>query len=67
MGKPASIPALPPLWVLLFVASAVLFLGGAAIFWGAGASSKALAGLAGALASVVMIVAFHGKDHPPRR
>jgi len=62
-----AVRSLPPHWVLLFVASAVLFLGGAASFWVAGSPHRALAGLAGALASVLMIWLFAGEDRLPRR
>ena len=62
-----AVRSLPPLWALLFVASAVLFLGGAVSFWVAGSPHRALAGVVGALASVLMVWLFTGKDRPPRR
>ena len=55
-------PALPPLWVILFVASAILFLGGSGSFWLLGARYAALAGVAGALASVLVILVFSGRN-----
>ena len=65
MGLPARKPFRPRLWVLLFVASAMLFLGGAGSFWFSGARHAAMVGVAGALAAVLVIVAFSGRD--PRR
>lgn len=67
LGKFAPPIIRPPLWVLLFVASAVLFLGGSVSFWVAGSSYGALAGLTGALASMLMIWLFAGEHRPPRR
>ena len=67
MDIPAIISARPPLWVLLFVASAVLFLGGAVSFWVAGSLHRALAGFAGAMVSALMIWLFAGEDRLPRR
>ena len=55
----------PPLWTMLFGVSAALFLLGAMSFAVAGAWHTALAGVACALAAVLVIVLFSGEDRPP--
>ena len=52
----------PSLWVLLFMASAILFLVGSGSFWLLGARYAALAGVAGALASVLVILVFSDRN-----
>jgi len=53
-----------PLWMVLFAASAVLFLIGSASFLITGPSRLALPGLAGAFAAAVMLLHFARRDRP---
>ena len=49
-----------PLWIVLLVLSAVLFLAGSASFGLGSASGAAQLGVLGAVAAVAVIVAFSG-------
>lgn len=48
----------PPVWVVLFLAVAILFFAGSVSFWSAGAGNTALVGGTGALVSVAIVLLF---------
>ena len=56
-----------PLWTVWFVASAVLFVTGSLLFLVSGPARLAFPGLAGALAAVLVLLRFAGKNLPKGR